>query len=197
VLPSDADWPADYDAGDPRVIPDRHFSVQLSHFMPGFRSYSVPVFLKRQSDITLGDRRYASISWGPLLSHSGALAIGPHLTDPRTGETLDADIVIVRTPPPHTPRARRGNWAAASRDSVAGCRPAPPPPPPPRPPRASDGPRCAGLRLAQHLPEPRRPAQTRESTSFHPPQSSFIWRVPIGTTSESDEWQKTLVRTQA
>ena len=55
VLPSDPDWPADYNAGD---------------------------------------RRYASISWGPLLSHSGALAIGPHVTDPRTGETLDADIVI-------------------------------------------------------------------------------------------------------
>ena len=34
------------------------------------------------------------ISWGPLLSHSGALAIGPHVTDPRSGETLDADIVI-------------------------------------------------------------------------------------------------------
>ena len=55
VLPSDPDWPEDYEAGD---------------------------------------QRYASISWGPLLSHSGALAIGPHVTDPRTGETLDADIVI-------------------------------------------------------------------------------------------------------
>ena len=39
-------------------------------------------------------RAYAGISWGPLLSHSGALAIGPHVTDPRSGETLDADIVI-------------------------------------------------------------------------------------------------------
>ena len=51
VLPTDPDWPEDYEAGD---------------------------------------RRFASISWGPLLSHSGALAIGPHITDPRTGETLDA-----------------------------------------------------------------------------------------------------------
>jgi hypothetical protein len=29
-----------------RVISDCHFSVQLNHFMPGFLSYSVPVFLK-------------------------------------------------------------------------------------------------------------------------------------------------------
>eukprot|EP01047_Picozoa_sp_COSAG01_P019634 COSAG01_NODE_1097_length_11708_cov_5.617743_3_plen_142_part_00 len=35
------------------------------------------------SDYSAADRRFASISWGPLLSHSGALAIGPHVTDPR------------------------------------------------------------------------------------------------------------------
>lgn len=46
------------------------------------------------ADYSAGDARYASISWGPYLSHGGALAIGPHLTDLRTGETLDADIVI-------------------------------------------------------------------------------------------------------
>ena len=36
-----------------RVISECRFSVQLNHFIPGFRSYSVAVFLKRQSDITL------------------------------------------------------------------------------------------------------------------------------------------------
>jgi hypothetical protein len=30
----------------PRVISNRHFSVQLNHFIPGFLSYSVPVFLR-------------------------------------------------------------------------------------------------------------------------------------------------------
>jgi hypothetical protein len=40
-------------AGADRVIPDSHCSVQLNHFIPYFLSYSVPVFLKRQSDITL------------------------------------------------------------------------------------------------------------------------------------------------
>jgi hypothetical protein len=29
-----------------RLISDCHFSVQLNHFIPGFLSYSVPVFLK-------------------------------------------------------------------------------------------------------------------------------------------------------
>jgi hypothetical protein len=29
-----------------RVISDCHFAVQLNHFIPGFLSYSVPVFLK-------------------------------------------------------------------------------------------------------------------------------------------------------
>ena len=32
--------------GGARVISDCHFSVQLNHFIPGFLSYSVPVFLK-------------------------------------------------------------------------------------------------------------------------------------------------------
>ena len=32
--------------GEARVISDCHFSVQLNHFIPGFLSYSVPVFLK-------------------------------------------------------------------------------------------------------------------------------------------------------
>ena len=41
----------------PRVMSDCHFAVQLNHFMPGFLSYSVPVFLKRQSGITPGHRR--------------------------------------------------------------------------------------------------------------------------------------------
>jgi hypothetical protein len=36
-----------------RVISECRFSVQLNHFIPGFRSYSVAVFLKRQSDTTL------------------------------------------------------------------------------------------------------------------------------------------------
>jgi hypothetical protein len=32
--------------GEDRVISDCHFSVQLNHFIPGFLSYSIPVFLK-------------------------------------------------------------------------------------------------------------------------------------------------------
>jgi hypothetical protein len=32
--------------GELRVISDCHFSVQLNRFIPGFRSYSVAVFLK-------------------------------------------------------------------------------------------------------------------------------------------------------
>jgi hypothetical protein len=32
--------------GAPRVISDCHFAVQLNHFIPGFLSYSVAVFLK-------------------------------------------------------------------------------------------------------------------------------------------------------
>jgi hypothetical protein len=32
--------------GAARVISDCHFSVQIDHFIPGFLSYSVPVFLK-------------------------------------------------------------------------------------------------------------------------------------------------------
>ena len=32
--------------GTPRVISDCHFAVQLDHFIPGFLSYSVAVFLK-------------------------------------------------------------------------------------------------------------------------------------------------------
>ena len=38
-----------------RVIPECHFSVQLNHFIPGFPSYSVAVFLKRQSDVSLAE----------------------------------------------------------------------------------------------------------------------------------------------
>ena len=37
----------------PRVISDCHFAAQLNHFIPDFRSYSVAVFLKRQSDLSL------------------------------------------------------------------------------------------------------------------------------------------------
>jgi hypothetical protein len=37
-----------------RVIFDCHFAVQLNHFIPGFPSYSVAVFLKCQSDLSLG-----------------------------------------------------------------------------------------------------------------------------------------------
>jgi hypothetical protein len=33
-------------AASRRVISDCHFAVQLNHFIPGFLSYSVPVFLK-------------------------------------------------------------------------------------------------------------------------------------------------------
>ena len=33
-------------AGGHRVISDCHFAVQLNHFIPGFLSYSVPIFLK-------------------------------------------------------------------------------------------------------------------------------------------------------
>jgi hypothetical protein len=33
-----------------RVISDCHFAVQLNHFIPGFLSYSVPVF----SNVTIG-----------------------------------------------------------------------------------------------------------------------------------------------
>ena len=36
-----------------RVISDCHFSVRLNHFIPSFLPYSVAVFLKWQSDITL------------------------------------------------------------------------------------------------------------------------------------------------
>jgi hypothetical protein len=36
-----------------RVISDCHVSVHLNHFIPGFLSYSVAVFRKWQSDITL------------------------------------------------------------------------------------------------------------------------------------------------
>jgi hypothetical protein len=32
---------------------DGHFAAQLDHFMPGFLSYSVAVFLKGQSDLSL------------------------------------------------------------------------------------------------------------------------------------------------
>jgi hypothetical protein len=35
------------------VIPDRHFAVQLHPFIPGFLSYLVAIFLKRQSDLSL------------------------------------------------------------------------------------------------------------------------------------------------
>ena len=34
------------DPEDDRVISDCHFAVQLNHFIPGFLSYSVAVFLK-------------------------------------------------------------------------------------------------------------------------------------------------------
>jgi hypothetical protein len=46
--------PPGYGDGGSRVISDCHFSVQLNHFMPVFLSYSVAVFLKCQSDFTLG-----------------------------------------------------------------------------------------------------------------------------------------------
>jgi hypothetical protein len=48
------------ESGMPGVISDCHFSVQLNHFIPVFLSYSVAVFLKWQSDITLG-MRYHSV----------------------------------------------------------------------------------------------------------------------------------------
>jgi hypothetical protein len=52
--------------GEDRVISDCHFAVQLNHFIPGFLSYSVAVFLKRQSDITLGeDDPWWASPWGP------------------------------------------------------------------------------------------------------------------------------------
>ena len=35
---------AAHDRGEARVISDRHFAVQLNHFIPGFLSYSVAVF---------------------------------------------------------------------------------------------------------------------------------------------------------
>jgi hypothetical protein len=37
---------ANFPEVQPRVISDCHFSVPLNHFIPGFLSYSVPVFLK-------------------------------------------------------------------------------------------------------------------------------------------------------
>jgi hypothetical protein len=37
-----------------RVISDCHSTVQLNHFIPGFLSHSVAVFLRWQSDMTLG-----------------------------------------------------------------------------------------------------------------------------------------------
>ena len=40
------EWSQNGTRGSCRVISDCHFSVQLNHFMPGFLSYSVPVFLK-------------------------------------------------------------------------------------------------------------------------------------------------------
>jgi hypothetical protein len=36
----------DSDTGELRVISDYHFAVQLNHFTPGFRSYSVAAFPK-------------------------------------------------------------------------------------------------------------------------------------------------------
>jgi hypothetical protein len=41
--------------GEDRAIPECHVSVQLNHFIPGFRSYSVAVFLKWRSDLTPGE----------------------------------------------------------------------------------------------------------------------------------------------
>ena len=38
--------PASLEEVAARVISDCHFAVQLYHFIPGFRSYSVAVFLK-------------------------------------------------------------------------------------------------------------------------------------------------------
>jgi hypothetical protein len=38
--------PASLEEVAARVISDCHFAVQLNHFIPGFRSYSVAVFLK-------------------------------------------------------------------------------------------------------------------------------------------------------
>ena len=40
--------------GQPSVISDCHFAVQLNHFIPSFLSYSVPLCLKRKCDRTLG-----------------------------------------------------------------------------------------------------------------------------------------------
>jgi hypothetical protein len=48
------DWLRGYPRGAVRVISDCHFAVQLNHFISGFLSYSVAVFLKWQSDTTLG-----------------------------------------------------------------------------------------------------------------------------------------------
>ena len=40
-----------------RLISDCHFAVQLSHFIPNSRTYSVLLFLKRQCERTLGAQR--------------------------------------------------------------------------------------------------------------------------------------------
>jgi hypothetical protein len=46
-----------------RVISGCQFAVQLNHFIPGFRSYSVDVYVNRQSDITLGADPLHAHAW--------------------------------------------------------------------------------------------------------------------------------------
>jgi hypothetical protein len=45
---------------------------------------------------------------------------------------------------------------------------------------------------------PGRTGQLRRGSSvIIPPTFSFVWRIPLVATNESDEWQNTLVQTQA
>jgi hypothetical protein len=62
-----------------RVTPDCHFAVQLNRLMPGFLSYSVAVFLKWQSDITL-----PQAAAGEVLAAAGEV-LGRPLSAPSRG----------------------------------------------------------------------------------------------------------------
>ena len=46
-------------------------------------------------DYAAGDLRYASISWA--VSTDATYAIAPHTVDPRSGEILDADVMLAHS----------------------------------------------------------------------------------------------------
>jgi hypothetical protein len=79
VLPGDADWPADYNAGDIRwglvMWPDGASRSSSHDSRRGWVLY-----------------RYSSISWTVDLDTT--FALGPAIVDPRSGEILDSDIIF-------------------------------------------------------------------------------------------------------